>query len=187
MLYRISLLTLLACMAQGCMTIPENLEGDYAQEPLPNAVGEDQQDRTVRWGGLLYATWSENDLHCMELVARPLDRWYRPDFDQVEAGLFVACQDGPLDPDEFFPGRDVTVVGTLDSFVEAQIGDETRRFPVLRAGSVHVWPVPSRFNEGPQRRPQGDQGQRGTSGTASQILNRQETARASRAVNNGNR
>ncbi|NKI33590.1 hypothetical protein HFP89_00235 [Wenzhouxiangella sp. XN79A] len=137
----------LAFAISGCVTIPESLQGDYLLEPLPDSVTEGQQDQPVRWGGLLFATRSEADRTCLELVALPLDRWYRPKTEKPFGGVFLACQDGTLDPNEFVRGRNVTVVGMFEEFAETQWGDEVYRVPMVHVRSVHAWPAPIRVRE----------------------------------------
>jgi len=182
---RHSLPMLLALALSGCVTIPDSLQGDYLQEPLPNAVTEDHQDQRVRWGGLLVATPRVGDSeNCMEIYALPLDEWYRPELRSPSAGRFLACHDGQLDPQEFLPGRDLTLVGTLDGFVEGQVGNDIHRFPVVDVGSAHVWPLPSRFQRGPQPEPQDGRGQ---ARYGDRQRDREETRRAVKAINRSNR
>ena len=167
----------------GCATIPDNLEGDYAQEPLPNAVGEDGSERPVRWGGVLLETRQEEDGTCMLLLARPLDRWYRPQIGAELGGEFIACQDGTLDPDVYVPGREVTVVGLLDGFAEGYVGEDLHLFPLVRTRSAHAWRPPTQFNQGPRIQQEGQS----QPGSADRQVDRVERVRAVNAINRSDR
>lgn len=169
--FRTPVLIVLACVLSGCVTVPETLEGEFAHQPLPDAATEAVLDQRVRWGGLLVATPRVgDDENCMEMYARPLDRWYRPDFQRPQTGQFLACHDGQLDPEEFVPGRDVTVVGVFEGFVEGRVGDNVHRYPLVQVDSAHAWPLPARFNDGPQRTQRGDDGMRGMNRAADRAL-----------------
>ncbi len=178
--FRTPLPILLACTLSGCVTVPESLEGEFAHEPLPDATTEADQDQRVRWGGLLVATPRVgDDENCMEMFARPLDRWYRPDFRRPETGRFLACHDGQLDPEEFVPGRDVTVVGVFEGFVEGQVGDDVHRYPLVRVDSAHAWSLTAQFNNGPRQTQRSGQSQ---SGWANRQVDRQEKVRAVKSI-----
>ena len=139
---------LLAFALSGCATIPAPLEGDYAQEPTPNAATENQRDERVRWGGTLLGMLPGAGGNCMVLLARPLDQQYRPRAEGAAVGRFLACLDESLDPEEFLPGGDVTVTGVLETFEDLQVGDEVHRFPIVRTRSVYAWPMNLRNHRG---------------------------------------
>jgi outer membrane lipoprotein len=165
MLQRICLMMLLAFTLSGCVTIPTSLQGEYAQEPLPNAVTADNMEQPVRWGGVLLDTRPDDEGTCMLLVARQLDDRYRPRSGEEWAGQFIACHDVMLDPNVFLPGRNVTVVGLLDGFAEGYVGEEVHLFPMVRTRSAHAWPAvssqPGELRPGP--------GQAGQSGTVPRV------------------
>lgn len=143
MLLRICLMMLPAFAVSGCVTIPASLEGEYAQEPLPNAVTADDMQQRVRWGGVLLETRPDDEGTCMLLLGRQLDNRYRPRHGGEWAGQFIACHDVVLDPNVFLPGRNVTVVGLLDGFAEGYVGEEVHLFPMVRTRSAHAWPAVS--------------------------------------------
>ncbi|MCA1779279.1 MAG: Slp family lipoprotein [Xanthomonadaceae bacterium] len=45
-----------------------------------------------------------------------------------------------MDPEIFVNGREVTVVGRLESFNTGNVGQFAYRYPVLDAESIHLWP-----------------------------------------------
>lgn len=152
---RIFIPMLLAVALGGCATaIPEPLQGDYVQEPLPIAVAEGHRDQPVRWGGTLLGTLESERERCMVLLARPLDGRYRPLSGGEAAGRFLACDEKSIDLEGFLPGGDVTVVGVFDRFEESVDDDGVVRFPIVRIHSAYAWSMKFRaiepFDEGQQ-------------------------------------
>lgn len=138
--HRLLLTPLLAFALTGCITIPAPLQGEYSELPPPNSVDETDRGQDFRWGGTLIEARPGERVTCLELLARELDRQYRPVPGDKTYGRFRACHDGFLDPEVFAPGREVTVVGQLEDFEDDTVGEYAYRFPRLTTTSVYLWP-----------------------------------------------
>jgi len=127
-------------MISGCASIPEPLEGDYRQDLFPEQATEQSIGAAVRWGGSVVETRPMADETCIEILSRELGREGRPVDGDQDHGRFIACEQRFLDPEIFVNGREVTVVGRLDSFSTGSVGQFTYRYPVLDADSIYLWP-----------------------------------------------
>jgi len=125
--------------AAGCASIPEPLAGDYA-EFQPEQATDRSVGAQVRWGGSIVDTRPGQSETCIEILARELDSSLRPMSGDVSFGRFLACREGFRDPAVFTSGRDVTVVGQLESFVDDTIGEFVYRYPRLDTEVIYLWP-----------------------------------------------
>jgi outer membrane lipoprotein len=142
MVYRFrfaALATTCLLLLAGCASIPAPLAGDFP-EFQPNQATERSIGARVRWGGHIVATRPDADRTCIEILARDLDRDLRPIAGDHHHGRFLACRDGFQDPAVFTENRAVTVVGRLQSFEIAPIGEFEYRYPLLDAEIIYLWP-----------------------------------------------
>ncbi len=123
----------------ACASIPAPLAGDFAPF-LPDQATDRSVGAEVRWGGTIVDTRPGRDETCIEILARELDRELRPLRGDVSHGRFLACRDGFRDPAVFTAGRDITVVGRLQGFVDDEIGEFVYRYPRLSAEVMYLWP-----------------------------------------------
>lgn len=123
----------------GCASIPAPLAGDFA-EFQPNQTTDRSVGAQVRWGGTIVETQPGRDETCVEILARDLDREMRPIGGDNNFGRFLACRSGFQDPAIFTAGRDITVVGRVQGFVDGEIGDFVYRYPRLSAEAIYLWP-----------------------------------------------
>lgn len=122
----------------ACATVPEPLEGDF--EPLtPDQSADQHVGQTMRWGGQIIDTRPGREETCVEILGRDLDARARPVDDSPDRGRFLACRSGFKDPAIFESGRDITVTGQLDSFVEGTIGEFNYIYPRLAAEVLFLW------------------------------------------------
>lgn len=131
----ISILVLLG----GCVSIPEPLSGDYPAL-TPDRAGERSVGTRVRWGGMVISTQPGRARTCIEILARKLERNYRPETGDHNYGRFLACRKGFTDPAQFAEGREVTVTGRLEGFRNDTIGEYVYTYPVVDVEVVHLWP-----------------------------------------------
>jgi len=122
----------------GCASIPAPLAGDFA-EFQPNQATDRSVGAQVRWGGSIVETRPGRDETCVEILARELDRELRPVGGDNNFGRFLACRSGFQDPAIFTPGRDITVVGRVEGFVDGEIGEFVYRYPRLSAEVMYLW------------------------------------------------
>lgn len=137
---QLSFLAAAALIVSGCASIPAPLAGDFA-EFQPNQATDRSVGAQVRWGGSIVETQPGRDETCVEILARELDRELRPVGGDNHFGRFLACRSGFQDPAIFTPGRDITVVGRMESFVDGEIGEFTYRYPRLSAEVMYLWSV----------------------------------------------
>lgn len=138
-LVRLAAIAALAALASGCASIPAPLAGDFA-DFQPNQATDRSVGAEVRWGGSIVETQPSRNETCVEILARELDRNLRPTGGDMSYGRFLACREGFQDPAIFTHGRDITVVGRLQGFVDGEIGDFVYRYPRLAAEVIYLWP-----------------------------------------------
>jgi outer membrane lipoprotein len=79
------------------------------------------------------------DRTVLEVLAYPLDRSGRPDVSAPPQGRFLADRSGFLEPQDYRPGREVTVRGPLLGFKDGQVGTAAYRFPAIAADALKLW------------------------------------------------
>jgi outer membrane lipoprotein len=137
----------LSCVLPGllllaaCATPPPVLSGSaFSEVTLQEAQGRGLSGERVRWGGTIVSTTPGKDETCFEILSRPLDREARPRRTDQSDGRFVACARAFFDPAVYAPGREVTVIGTLQTPTVGKIGEYEYRFPRVAAETVFLWP-----------------------------------------------
>jgi outer membrane lipoprotein len=135
-------LTAAAALTLGaCATIPQPLQGTYAQQVTPqNARGGQANGSPVRWGGQIIKTDPGPGHTCFYVLAHPLDNVARPDGNKPSLGRFVACHSGFYDPQVFTRGREVTFTGALHGIVTHKVGNYDYPYPRVEATTVYLWP-----------------------------------------------
>ena len=61
--------------------------------------------------------------------------------DKPAQNRFVVRHAGYLETMVYAPGREITVIGTLQDVEEGKVGDASYRFPVLKADKIYLWPL----------------------------------------------
>jgi len=138
--------------AVGCASIPQPLRGDpTAFAPImANQATEQTVGSRVRWGGVIVNTTPQTNRTCMEILARELDRSLRPVVrNDIHFGRFMACGAGFRDPAIYTEGREVSLIGRHDGFVEGPIGEFIYRYPTVSIDQLYLWP--ERMEEDPYR------------------------------------
>lgn len=125
----------------GCNTTPAPLQGSFAGAQPADAVRAGGTGDRVRWGGRIVQVEPQADRSCFEVVSRPLGSTGRPLERDESAGRFIACRAGFYDPEVFQPGREITLVGTIEGFETRKVGEYDYRYPRLSAEVVYLWPV----------------------------------------------
>lgn len=138
-LIRTAMLTIALLALAGCASIPAPLAGEYA-DFQPDQATARSLGAEVRWGGSIVDTRPGRDETCIEILARDLDRNLRPTGGDLTHGRFFACREGFRDPQVFTSGREITVIGRLQEFVDDQIGEFVYRYPRLSAEVIYLWP-----------------------------------------------
>lgn len=131
--------SVLALLASSCASIPQPLQGEYP-DTQPAQAGQYNIGGSVRWGGVIIATNPQPDQTCFEILGKPLEENQRPiEADQSE-GRFIACKPGFQDPEVFKAGREITIIGKLDTLEPRMIGEYEYQYPILNAEVVYLWP-----------------------------------------------
>ncbi len=132
------LMALAILLVSGCASTPSPLDGEFTNL-TPDRAGPESIGRTVRWGGEIIETRPQAELTCIEILARPLDSRGRPLAGDQILGRFQACRPGFQDPAVFSPGRELTVIGAIESLQERLIGEFSYRYPQVDARTVYLW------------------------------------------------
>lgn len=136
------LLALLAPLTLvACASAPLDAgDADRELRPREAALADDAEDRRVLWGGTVVGVTNEADFTLLEVLGYPLTRGQRPDTDRAATGRFLIREEGFLDPADYAPGREVSVVGTLSGTREGEVGDHAYTYPVVAADQLELWP-----------------------------------------------
>jgi outer membrane lipoprotein len=136
------LVCIVALILGGCTTIPENIS-----TPVPgpgiHEVRTDPGAHTgarVRWGGTISEVSNLQDHTIITIVARPLTRQGEPLSDAAALGRFLGEVDRFLDPEEYKPGRRVTVVGRFTEIRPGKIDQYVYDYPVVGVQDLYKWP-----------------------------------------------
>jgi outer membrane lipoprotein len=128
-----------ACTA----TVPARLaQGPFANITQHMAQTENLVGQRVRWGGSIASVNPAKNETCIQVVSHPLDSAARPEDSDQTDGRFVACAPAFYDPAVYAIGRDVTVVGILQSPQSDKIGKYDYLFPRVAADDIYLWPKP---------------------------------------------
>jgi len=127
-------------LVAACARVPPRLQGVYALTTVTDAQQPGTVGERVRWGGEIVSTTPATGDTCFEIVSKPLNRDARPVPADESAGRFVACAPGFFDPTIYAPGREVTVVGTVEPPTPGKVGDADYSFSRVHTDTVFLWP-----------------------------------------------
>lgn len=136
----VAVAVVLALLAGGCARPPAALRGSFPPTTVADVQAGAAVGERIRWGGEIVRTTPGAEDTCIEVMSQPLDRRAEPRAVDESYGRFVACAPGFYDPAIYAEKREVTVVGTVESFVDGQVGDRPYRFPKVRAETIYLWP-----------------------------------------------
>lgn len=143
-------LTAAIALLGGCVTIPQPLQGTYANVTTASAQQGGAGGTRVRWGGEIIKTEPGPQQTCFYILSRPLDEQARPvrGTEGDNQGRFVACRNGFYDPEVFTRGRELTVAGTLHGTVSQKVGNFDYAYPRVESDVVYLWPKRSVYPAG---------------------------------------
>lgn len=130
----------IAIMLSACAVPPEPLQGAFREVTVRDAQQQDLTGTRVRWGGIIVSVNPEKEDTCIEIVSRPLDDRTRPRRTDQTFGRFLVCAPGFYDPAVYGKGREVTVIGALQTPVIRKIGEHDYVYPQLTADMIYLWP-----------------------------------------------
>ncbi len=137
---RIVQLAAVTLLFSACTTIPEQLQGTYA-EISPARVEPSVYGSSVLWGGVIIDAKNKENNTCFEILSREMDKYRRPLVEDRTSGRFIACKPGFYDPEVFAKGREVTITGTIRNIEARQIDEFSYRYPVLDIDELVLWEV----------------------------------------------
>ena len=133
------LVSLTVLLLPACITIPQQLKGEYTSL-TPEYTTEKDLQTPVRWGGVILETRPEDDYTCFEILTRQLEKSMRPENADQAQGRFIACKPGFYDPEVFEKDREVTVVGKIIHMDMRKVGEFDYHFPVVDIEFMSLWP-----------------------------------------------
>jgi outer membrane lipoprotein len=137
---RIRIMVIVILAVSGCTTVPEQIQGTYA-EISPARVEPAVFGQSVRWGGSIIDAQVEKNSTCFEILSRGLDKYLRPQLTDQTAGRFIACKAGFYDPEVFTRGREVTLTGRIRNIEIRQIDEFSYSYPVIDVDQLVLWEV----------------------------------------------
>jgi outer membrane lipoprotein len=149
-MYRfLGLLSLLLLLA-GCAGSPPLETRGVMQSVTPDQAEAEfrrLEGTRVLWGGVIVSSRNLRETTRLEILAFPLNNRQRPRTEADPLGRFLAEQAGYLETQDYAPGREVTLTGTLTATREGKIGEAGYTYPFVRVGQLHLWPEPQREPE----------------------------------------
>jgi outer membrane lipoprotein len=155
-MYRFLGLVSLLFLLTGCAASPPLETGGVMQSVTP-AQAEAEFPRLegtkVLWGGVIVSSRNLRETTRLEVLAFPLNHRQRPRTEADPLGRFLAEKAGYLETQDYAPGREITLSGTLTATREGKIGEAGYTYPFVRVNQLHLWPEPvsepeSRFHFG---------------------------------------
>ena len=140
----LSILIMVAMLA-ACATQPPasisrvpsaNLSVNGARLNPESAIGVE-----VRWGGVITKVENKSSQTWVEVVSHGLGKDGKPQTDGGSDGRFIAVLSGFADPLVYQAGHLLTVVGTIQSFVNQPIGEYQYSFPLVSVSGSFMWRV----------------------------------------------
>lgn len=133
-----------AILLAACATVPKEIAQPPPGNPGMAQVRANPQQyvgQQVRWGGNIVEVHNDADESYAEIIARDLYRDGRPQDNDMSPGRFIAVFDGFIDPEIYYNGRPITVVGTLEAARTGKIGQRDYKYPVVRVQHQLLWRV----------------------------------------------
>lgn len=139
----------------ACATVPEEIAKPPKDNPTVKQVRADPNryvGQDVRWGGNIVEVHNDEEETYIEIIARDLHRDGRPGSSDLSPGRFIAIFDQFLDPEIYYEGRAITVVGTLEGERIGKIGERDYKYPVVRVTHHLLWRAMERDYYSPRYR-----------------------------------
>lgn len=139
-----SITAVLLCVSifTGCATKPEfdTSKADLSLTPASVIADPDRYfGKIVVWGGTILDTHNLKDMTQLEVLAFPLDSYYRPLQSHKPFGRFIIQHKGYLEPATFTQGRLLSVLGSVSGSQIGNVGESTYTYPVIKTEQLHLW------------------------------------------------
>lgn len=134
----LSLAVIVVCTSISCVS-PLPAGESAVMSVMEVQQGKAEKGLPVRWGGTIVQVHNKSDMTVLEIVSRPLLRSGRPRHNDVTDGRFMAEISGFLDPEIVAPGRDISVIGTIERLDDGSVGETPYRYPVMTVFDYQFW------------------------------------------------
>lgn len=138
---RVSALGAVCVMATACATSPLDTS-TVNNKASPSQVSQalsDHRDTRVQWGGHIVSTVNQEQVTIIEVLSYPISRDGMPNTYKKTTGRFIVRYQGFLEPEDYEPGRLLTVVGRVDSLVTTSVEDTDFKVPRVAAEQLKLW------------------------------------------------
>lgn len=146
-------MAVMVVLLAGCSAVEFDTGGRQLGEwtPATAAAGQGAGDLVV-WGGRIVGIRNLAESTELTVLSYPMTGGHRPR-SAAEPGIrFVAIHPGFLEPQQFAPGRWVSLLGTIDGTTPIRVGERELTGPVLRVEQIHLWQDSPGRSSGPRVR-----------------------------------
>lgn len=136
------LILLAACLAVAACATAALDTSRVNSRTTPGRVVESmpgQQGARVQWGGEIVSIRNQEQATLIEVLSYPLARDGLPNTFQKPTGRFVLRRQTFLEPQDYAPGRLLTVVGTIRALTRTTVGDAELVIPLVSAEQLKLW------------------------------------------------
>lgn len=135
-------ISLLVGLLPGCASTPDFDTTQVDQSLTPQSIvaePELSRGKTALWGGTILDIRNLKDTTQIEVLAYPLNSFYRPLLESKPLGRFIIQHQGYLEPSNYAQGRLLTVLGSVSDSQHGKVGESSYSYPVISAQQLHLW------------------------------------------------
>lgn len=141
-MYHKFLFLVILSLLTSCASTPEFDTSKVDRSLTPQSViaePELSRNKTALWGGTILDTRNLKETTNIEVLAYPLNTYYRPLLESKPLGRFIIQYSGYLEPTSYAQGKQLTVLGKLSGSQSGKVGDSTYNYPVINGEQLHLW------------------------------------------------
>jgi outer membrane lipoprotein len=138
---RVLALGAVGVMITGCATSPLDTStvNNTASPSQVSRALSDHRDTRIQWGGHIVSTVNQDKATIIEVLSYPVSRDGMPNTHKKTTGRFIVRYQGFLEPEDYEPGRLLTVVGRVDSLVTTSVEETKFKVPLVAAEQLKLW------------------------------------------------
>ena len=144
-LLKLLLLATAAALLSSCATgVADSIRVPPPENPRLEQVRNNidfYRGQQARWGGIIVEVSNLAEQTRIEIVARNLIGYGRPEHSDQSDGRFIAIIDGFVDPEVLSPKREITVRGNVVELIKGRIGDFEYTYPGIDVEHYQLWPT----------------------------------------------
>jgi outer membrane lipoprotein len=151
-MHRLVMLAAASLVMTACATSSLDTSGVDNRATPAQTVGAmpGQQGTRVQWGGEIVDVTNREEATLIEVLSYPLGRDGLPNTYRKPTGRFVLRRAGFLEPQDYAPGRLLTVVGTIRALTRRTVGETELVVPLVSAEQLKLWR--DRYESSPRSR-----------------------------------